>query len=121
MKGATKLTATASAKGTKATATINRVAELAARHLFGESIARPLSFLIGLGILSSISAYLLTGPRVTFAMARDGLFPRFAARVHAKRRTPVAAILTQAAVSLALLWGAELLAGGTEAFEKLLR
>jgi APA family basic amino acid/polyamine antiporter len=62
----------------------------------------------------------MTGPRVTFALARDGLFPKYAGRVHPRRGTPAAAILTQGAIALTLLWGAELITGGTEAFAALL-
>ena len=37
------------------------------------------------------------GPRVYFAMARDGLFFRRAARVHPRYQTPAVAIVAQAA------------------------
>ena len=42
-----------------------------------------------------ISAMVLAGPRVYFAMARDGLFAAPAARVHPRFRAPVGAIVTQ--------------------------
>jgi APA family basic amino acid/polyamine antiporter len=47
-------------------------------------------------LLGSLSAMVQTGPRVTFAMARDGLAPRAAARLHPLYRTPHAAIAAQA-------------------------
>ena len=37
----------------------------------------------------------LAGPRVYFAMARDGLFPRRRGRVHPRFRTPTPAIVAQ--------------------------
>jgi APA family basic amino acid/polyamine antiporter len=45
---------------------------------------------------ASISAMVLAGPRVYFAMARDHVFLESAARVHPKYRTPMLAIAAQA-------------------------
>ena len=45
---------------------------------------------------ASISAMVLAGPRVYYAMARDGVFPAAAARVNPSFRTPVVAIVAQA-------------------------
>ena len=49
-------------------------------------------WLVALGAVFSMSAVLLVfqygQPRIFFAMARDGLLPRFAAKVHGKYRTP---------------------------------
>ena len=64
------------------------IAELAARRLFGTYWARPLSVAVGIMLLSSLSAYLLIGPRVIFAMAEAGQFPAMAARLTRKARTP---------------------------------
>ena len=41
---------------------------------------------LGLCLIAAVSAYLLTGPRVAYAMARDGMFPAFAGRLHPTRR-----------------------------------
>ena len=51
------------------------IAELAAARLFGPRWSGPLSVAFGLMLLSSLSAYLLIGPRVLFAMAEAGQFP----------------------------------------------
>ena len=51
---------------------------------------------IALSALAFMSQGMLTGPRVTFAMARDGLFFRGAAKVGETSRVPVIAILLQA-------------------------
>jgi basic amino acid/polyamine antiporter, APA family len=63
-------------------------------------------------MLSSLSAMTLAGPRVYFAMARDGAFFSAAARVHERYRTPATAITAQAA------WSSLLVVSGT--FEQLL-
>lgn len=80
------------------------VAELAARRLFGPAPAAPLSVAIGLTLMASLSAYVLTGPRVTYAMARAGHFPAIAGRLTARSRTPAIATFLQVAWSLVLLW-----------------
>ena len=49
----------------------------------------------------------LAGPRVYYAMARDGVFPAVVARVHTRFRTPAIAIATQAA------WSSILVLSGT--------
>lgn len=73
------------------------VGEVAARGLFGAEAARWLSVLIALALLSSLSAWILVGPRVYYAMARDALFFRFAARIHPRFETPALSVATQAA------------------------
>ena len=77
--------------------------EVAAVQLFGPGAATLISTLIALALLSSLSAYVLIGPRVYYAMAKDGLFFRFAARVHPRFQTPGLSILAQAACSLAMI------------------
>ncbi|HZQ91296.1 MAG TPA: amino acid permease [Terriglobales bacterium] len=71
------------------------VGAVAAQGLFGARAGAWLSVMIAAALLSSLSAYVLTGPRVYFAMARDGLFFPFAARVDPQSATPVAAIVLQ--------------------------
>lgn len=80
------------------------VAELAARNLFGDAWARRLSLGAALVLLGSLSAMVLTGPRVAQAMARDGLFPAAAARLSTRGNAPAAATALLAALALALLW-----------------
>lgn len=79
------------------------VGEVAARHLFGVEAGRGFALLVALALLSSLSAYTLLGPRVYFAMARDGLFFRFAARLHPKFQTPSTSILAQGAVTAVMV------------------
>jgi APA family basic amino acid/polyamine antiporter len=80
------------------------IAMLAAQRLFAVRVADPLSVLIGLILLSSLSAYILTGPRVICAMAQAGQFPAIAGRLSARHQTPAAATLLQVAWALLLLW-----------------
>ena len=54
-------------------------------------------------IAGSLNANLMSGPRVGFAMARDGVFPLALAKVHHRFHTPAAAILTQAVISIVLV------------------
>jgi APA family basic amino acid/polyamine antiporter len=83
---------------------VKRVAELAADALFGRSAADLIAVGLGLALVGTVSAYLLTGPRVAFAMARDRAFPAFAGRLHPTRETPALATFTQAAIAVALAW-----------------
>lgn len=83
---------------------VKPVAKLAASALFGSSTAGVISVVFGLGLMATVSAALLTGPRIAFAMAQDGVFPAYAGRLHATRRTPVAATFTHAAVAIGLVW-----------------
>jgi APA family basic amino acid/polyamine antiporter len=56
-----------------------------------------------ISLAASISANVFAGPRVYFAMARDGLFLPAAARIHSRYRTPAAAIIAQAVWSSLLV------------------
>jgi APA family basic amino acid/polyamine antiporter len=66
------------------------------------------SWIISLGAVVSMTAVLLVfqygQPRIFFAMARDGLLPQWAAKVHPKYRTPhITTIITGLLVALAAL------------------
>ena len=67
-----------------------------AERLFGFTVGNVIAAFTIVSIAASISAMVLAGPRVYFAMARDGLFAAPAARVHPRFRAPVSAIATQA-------------------------
>ena len=64
--------------------------------MFGFTVGNVIAVFTIVSIAASISAMVLAGPRVYFAMARDGLFAAPAARVHPRFRAPVSAIVTQA-------------------------
>ena len=67
-------------------------------------------WIVALGAIVSMSAVLLVfqygQPRIFFAMARDGLLPQWAARVHAKHRVPhITTLITGLFVALWSLIG----------------
>jgi APA family basic amino acid/polyamine antiporter len=94
---------------TKTANEVEPVAQLATHALFGAKVARAISAILGLCLLATVSAFLLTGPRVAFAMARDGVFPGFAGHLHHVRGTPAAATLTLTLSSAALVWAGSFL------------
>ena len=89
-----------------------RVAEVATTALFGYQTSAWITALIALSILGAMNAIIMTGPRIYYAMARDGIFFRSLARVHPRFHTPSHAIALQA------LWASILVLTGT--FETLL-
>ena len=62
-----------------------------AERLFGFTVGNVIAAFTIVSIAASISAMVLAGPRVYFAMARDGLFAAPAARIHPRFRAPVSA------------------------------
>lgn len=80
-----------------------RAVHAAAGRLFGSGISSAISIAVGLTFLATISALILTGPRVYYAMARDGLFPKFAARINRRSRVPVHATIVQSVLALVIL------------------
>jgi APA family basic amino acid/polyamine antiporter len=78
-----------------------------AEHLFGTAGGNLLAIFALVSIAASISAMVLAGPRVYYAMARDGVFVRAAGDVHPRFRTPAAAIVAQGA------WSGVLVLSGT--------
>lgn len=79
------------------------VGSYAATQLFGASAGRILSGAIAIGLLSVLSAMILTGPRVYYAMAKDNVFPRLFAQVNRGSHTPANAIWLQAAIAIAMI------------------
>ena len=79
------------------------VAEVVASVSFGPWGSVLLSLLIGTAIISSITAMSIAGPRVYFAMARDGLLPETLSRVDPRRKVPTYAIWFQSAVAVILI------------------
>ena len=79
------------------------VMDVIADQLFGPAAGSVIAALTAVSIAASVSANIFAGPRVYFAMARDGLFLPSAARVHPQHRTPSVAIIAQAAWSAVLV------------------
>jgi APA family basic amino acid/polyamine antiporter len=55
--------------------------------------------LIALALLSSLSAFIIIGPRIYFAMARDRLFLQSAAKVHPRFKVPERSIVIQGIIA----------------------
>ena len=75
------------------------VAERAATALWGAGAGKTLSLIIAAILAASVSALVMTGPRVYLAMAEDGLFLRAFARRNA-RGAPWAGVLLQGLTAL---------------------
>jgi APA family basic amino acid/polyamine antiporter len=73
------------------------VLDIVAERLLGETAGHVMGVVSIVSLLASVSAMTFAGPRVYFAMARDGLFFRQAADVHPRFHTPSSAILAQSA------------------------
>lgn len=71
------------------------VGALAATHLFGPAVAGLFSAAMVLSLLATVNAMTTIGPRVYYAMAKNGAFFSSAATVHPRWHTPVNAILAQ--------------------------
>jgi len=89
-----------------------QVGDLVARRLFSSPAAGMVSILITVSIASAFNVMVLTGGRIYYAMARDGVFFPRAAKLHPRFHTPGHALLMQA------LWTSLLILSGT--FEQLL-
>jgi APA family basic amino acid/polyamine antiporter len=79
------------------------VAAAAGARLFGYGIGRWLNGAISLGLLSVLSAMILAGPRVYYAMSRDGIFFPLFAKVSGGGHTPAHAIGLQAAIAIVMI------------------
>ena len=64
--------------------------------LLGPRFAGFVSIAVLICILGSLNATIMVGPRIYYAMARDGLFPRLLGSVSSLTKVPVAAITAQA-------------------------
>jgi APA family basic amino acid/polyamine antiporter len=72
---------------------------LAAGNLFGQSFEKILSMMISFALFSSLSAYIILGPRVYYSMARDKIFFRFTSDVHKKYGVPAKSIMLQGTIA----------------------
>ena len=71
------------------------VGSLAASNLFGPAIAGVFSVAMAFSLMATVNAMVTIGPRVYYAMAKNGAFFSAAAQVHPKYRTPIFAIVSQ--------------------------
>lgn len=86
------------------TATIGPM--VAGRLLGGEggTAAMVMTVLIIISTLGSSHASIITGARVTFAQARDGLLFRSLGKIHPKHQTPAVALWVQCVLSVVAVW-----------------
>ena len=83
-----------------------------AASLFGNHVSKYFAGAIAIGLLSVLSAMIMTGPRVYYAMSKDGVFFELFGKVNSLRRTPAYAILLQAGIAIVMVI--------TASFDKLL-
>ena len=76
------------------------VGALAAQHLFGPAVGGIFSAAMALSLLATVNAEVTIGPRVYYAMAKNGAFFSMAARVDPRWHTPVIAIVCQGVCSI---------------------
>jgi APA family basic amino acid/polyamine antiporter len=86
------------------------VLDVVADRLLGPRAGDVMAVVSIVSIAASISAMVFAGPRVYYAMARDGVFFRSAARIHPRFHTPAVSIVGQAVWS-----GLLVLSGGANA------
>jgi APA family basic amino acid/polyamine antiporter len=82
-----------------------QVPYLAVENLFGVKFSSAFTVVLGLTFLATVSAFIITGPRIYYAMAKNGLFPAIAGRVSPKSSIPVYAMIAQSTCAIAILFG----------------
>jgi APA family basic amino acid/polyamine antiporter len=76
---------------------------LAVGNLFGKSAETVLSVLISFALFSSLSAFIILGPRVYYSMAKDGVFFRSLAKVNPRFGVPSRSIVLQGLIASVLV------------------
>jgi basic amino acid/polyamine antiporter, APA family len=84
-----------------------RVSEVATTALFGYQTSAWITGIITVSILGALNVVTMLGPRIYYAMARDGVFFKRLAEVHPTFGTPARAIMLQA------IWACLLILTGT--------
>jgi len=85
-------------------ANAEQVPQLAVEKLFGARASSIFSVAVGLAFLATVSAFIITGPRVYYAMAKDRLFPSIAGHISEKGQVPVYAMIAQSVCAIAILF-----------------
>jgi APA family basic amino acid/polyamine antiporter len=88
-------------------ATSDRIAATAAERVLGPGAGAAISLLVMFSTFGAAAGVILAGPRVYYAMARDGLLFEWAGRLHPVSRVPDRAIIMQA------IWACVLIGTGT--------
>src|SRR4029079_13717772 len=86
-----------------------RVSEVATTALFGYQTSALITAIITVSILGALNVVTMLGPRIYYAMARDGVFFRRLTYIHPTFGTPTSAIILQAVWTCLLIltntWG----------------
>jgi APA family basic amino acid/polyamine antiporter len=80
----------------------DRVGTAAAEVMFGPRGGLLMALAIMVSTFGCVNGLVLAGPRVYYAMARDGLFFQKAGQLHASYKTPVFGLVTQAIWAMVL-------------------
>lgn len=84
--------------------TLDTVAPLVMTRLIGAAGGIAVTAIIMVSTLGSSHSSVLTGARVTFAQARDGLLFRSLGHIHPRFQTPDVSLIVQLIMSVAALW-----------------
>lgn len=76
---------------------------VAASFAFGDFAGTIISLLISFALFSSLSAFIILGPRVYYSMARDGYFFKWVSEVHPRFKVPQNALFLQSAIAIVLV------------------
>jgi len=79
------------------------IVEKASSRVMGGGMGNSIGILISIALLSSLSAFVLIGPRIYFAMAKDRMFFPFAGRIHPRYKVPGRSILIQGAIAAVMV------------------
>ncbi len=77
----------------------NTVAADTARQFMGKGGGTFIAIGVMISCFAAVNGSILSGSRVPYAQARDGLFPKFLAGVHPRFHTPSAAIAAQGVIA----------------------
>jgi basic amino acid/polyamine antiporter, APA family len=81
-----------------------QVPQIAVANLFGGRVSSVFSVLLGFTFLATVSAFIITGPRIYYAMAKDGLFPAIAGYISGKGHIPVYAMAAQSVCAIIFIF-----------------
>jgi APA family basic amino acid/polyamine antiporter len=88
--------------GQMATVAENSIATESAVRMIGPAGGALIAVAVLISTFGCVNGLTLSGARVVYAMGRDGLFFRAAARVHPRHRTPAVALILHGLVAAAL-------------------
>jgi amino acid transporter len=71
------------------------IAAAAAKAFAGETGAKLISAAVMASTFGTVNAFILTSPRIYYAVSEDGMFPQRLGRIDPKTRTPTFAIIVQ--------------------------